>query len=174
MNVELLLSVVGVLTASFKWVYEYSEKLKWDKNRFLLDKIERLQSLDSTKCAQKCLDWNSATISFQDEKIKINDFILVEALQTHNIKHRFGHDEVILRKIFDEYFDELTKLVILSKSNLISKKNLILFMDYWFKILSGESNNKKTDVVKQIHIYLNFYGYDHLYNFLIENKNKKS
>ena len=170
MKIELLITIVGGLGAASKWVYEYARKNTWEQNRFLLEQIEKLENLESTKCAQRCLDWNSATITYQGEKIKINDDNLIESLQTHNVKHRFTPDEVMVRKIFDEYFDSLTKLIILSKSKLISKKNLIIFLDYWIKILSGEKQNKKTEVVNQIHVYLKYYGYDHLYNFLKEKK----
>jgi len=173
MDTGLMVTIGGGLAASFKWIYEYSEKIKWDKNKFLLEQIEKFQSLETTQLAQKCLDWNSASITYEGVIIKFNDETLIDALETHNIKHSFSKEEVKLRKIFDEYFDGLTKLVILSKSKLISKENLILFLEYWFDILSGYANNKKRELVEQIHNYLTFYGYTNLLNFIINNIQNK-
>jgi len=173
MDTGLMVTIGGGLAASFKWVYEYSGKIKWDKNKFLLEQVEKFQSLETTQLAQKCLDWNSATIVYGGQTIKFNDETLIDALKTHNVKHSFSSSEVAIRKIFDEYFDGLTKLVILSKSKLISEENLILFLEYWFDILSGDAHNKKRDLVEQIHLYLNFYGYSNLLNFLIKNTQNK-
>jgi hypothetical protein len=169
MDIEVILSVGGGLAAGFKWIYEYSEKLKWDKNKFLLEQIEKFENHESTQSVQRCLDWNSITVTYMGSTFKVNDDILYEALQTHNIKHKFTTEEVLIRKMFDEYFDNLTRLVILSKSKLISEENLILFLEYWFDILSGYVHNKKRNNTEQIHNYLQFYGYLHLYNFLIKN-----
>ena len=173
MNLELLLSIVGGLVASFKWIYEYSELRKWNKNKFLLEEVDKFMALESTKCIHIILDWNAASIVYEGEKIKFNDKIIMDALQTHNIKHSFKPDEVIIRKLFDEYFDNLTKFVILSKSKLITEDNLILFLEYWFDILSGDSHSKDRELIEQIHTYLDFYGYQHLFEFLVNNTQNK-
>lgn len=173
MSVELLLTTGCALGAGFKWVYEYSEKLKWEKNKFLLEQIEKFQSQESTQIVQKCLDWNGFTLNYNGISFKVDDESLIQALKTHNIKHKFNQEEVILRKLFDEYFDNLTKFVILSKSKLISEKNLILFLEYWFDILSGDSKNKDREYIEQLHTYLTYYDYLHLYNFLLKNTQNK-
>jgi hypothetical protein len=173
MNIELIIATGGAVATGLKWVYEYTEKRKWEKNKFLLEQVEKFQNLETTICAEKCLDWNSATITYGSRDIKFDDKVLFDALTTHDKKHKFNQDEVTIRKIFDNYFDNLTKLIILSKSKIISEKNLILFLEYWFDILSGDSHSKNRELVEQIHSYLNFYGYTHLYDFLIYNTQNK-
>lgn len=173
MEIELLITAGCALGTGLKWVYEYSEKLKWDKNKFLLEQIEKFQNQESTKIVQKCLDWNGFTLNYDGKSFRVNDEFLIESLKTHNFKHKFTHEEVIMRKLFDEYFDNLTKFVIFTKSNLIYEKNLILFLEYWFDILSGDAKNKDREYVEQLHTYLKFYDYTHLYNFLIKNTQNK-
>ena len=169
MEIELIIAAV----AGLKWVYEYTEQRKWEKNKFLLDEVEKFMSLESTKCVHKILDWNSANIFYEGEKIKFNDKILLDALQTHNVKHSFNSTEVVIRKLFDEYLDNLTKFIILSKSKLIEEKNLVLFLEYWFDILSGDSHSKDRELVEQFHKYMDFYNYKNLYIFLIRNTQNK-
>ena len=169
MSIEIILAVFGALTAVFKWVFEYSNKLKWEKNKFLLEEIEKFSSIESTKNAQKILDWNSIIIKINDDHILVNDEILFESMQTHDSKHKFSSEEVKLRGLFDEYFDNLTKMVLMCKTGMIPENNFRLFMKYWFKILSGDSKNKSSKILIQIRKYLDFYGYNDLLNF-IDNK----
>lgn len=177
MKIELILSIAGALCAAFKWVYEYSRKLKWEMNVFLLEQIEKFRSLESTRAMEKILDWNSAYVSFQNERMLVNDSMLEGAFKTHNIKHTFTKEEVKLRSIFDEYFDNLTKLIFMTKVGLADKKNLILFLEYWFRILSGISKSKSKEVLNEMWKYMEYYGYVDLIQFMEEYresiKNKK-
>jgi hypothetical protein len=56
--------------------------------------------------------------------------------------------------MFDEYFDDLNELRLLSETGLINEKNFRLFMKYWFEILSGKKSNKSKKVLLQIKSYL--------------------
>ena len=47
--------------------------------------------------------------------------ILSSCSTSYNVKHSFNSTEVIIRKLFDEYLDNLTKFIILSKSKLIEE-----------------------------------------------------
>lgn len=170
MSIEIILAIFGALAAAFKWVFEYSNKLKWEKNKFLLEEIEKFSHIQSTKNAQKILDWNSITIILNEEIVYVNDEILFESMQTHNLKHKFSKDEVKIRGLFDEYFDNLTKMVLMCKTGMIPENNFRLFMKYWFNIISGDSKNKSSKSLDQIRKYLNFYGYKDLINFIDEKK----
>jgi hypothetical protein len=171
MNIELILSITGALAAAFKWIYEYSRKLKWEMNVFLLEQIEKFRGLESTKAMEKMLDWNAIYISLQDERILVNDLMLIGAFKTHDIKHTFTGDEAKLRNVFDEYFDNLTKFIFMAQAGLVDKKNLVLFLEYWFKILSGISKSKSHEVLNEMWKYMNFYGYVDLIQFIEEYKN---
>lgn len=154
-----------------KWVYEYSNKLKWDKNKFLVDRLEFFLKDKNTHNVHLILDWNKISIQLENEKLEIDDEILLNALKTHDVKHRFNKTELYIRKSFDDYFDKLTELIILSESGMVNKKNLKNFLGYWIKILNGSKKNKPNEVHDQIIKYMKYYEFDKLYNFINEPKN---
>lgn len=168
MNIELVITIIGGLSASFKWIYEYSKKLEWEKNKFMLDELEKFNSQSYVKIAEKMLDWNEIQVVIDKQIINVNDESLCEAIKTHDIKTSFSLEEVAIRKVFDEYFDSLTKLIFMSKVDLINQDNLKVFLDYWFKILSGKTENKPNNFVYAVRDYLTFYGFETLKNFLDE------
>lgn len=167
MSIEILLTIAGGIGTSSKWVYEYTKKLKWEKNKFLLEKLEIFHSLESTKIMETLLDWNGTNVIINGKEIFIDDNILLNSLYTHDVKHSFTTLEFELRHIFDDYFDNLTKLIFMSKSGLIDKKNLVMFMEYWLKILSGNTNNKSRELMEQINKYLEFYEFTTLRDFIL-------
>lgn len=156
---------IAVITGA-KWVYEYTKKLTWDKNVFLLERYEKFKSKESAKAMQLLLDWNKITITLNGESLRVNDELLFESFQTHNVKTSFTKEEAALRKLFDEYFDDLNEFRLLAETGLISEKNYRLFMKYWFEILTGKKSNKPKKVLDQIEIYLKYYGYSDLFDFM--------
>lgn len=167
MELEIFFTLVAGTFTAGKWVYEYSEKLRWEKNKFLLSELERFHSNETNQVAEILLDWNGTNVKIGDEEMFVDDKILYDSLQTHDKKHKFSKQEFLIRGVFDEYFDNLTKLIFMSKVKLIEKKNLIMFLQYWFRILKGNNKNKSEELVKQINNYLNFYGYEELYEFIV-------
>lgn len=162
------LYITAIITGA-KWVYEYSNKLKWDKNKFLLDRLEVFFKDKNTQNIEMVLDWNKIKIESDGVEYKINDDILFEALQTHDIKHSFDSTELYLRGAFDDYFDKLTEFIILAESGMISKKNLRKFLHYWIDILNGKKKSKSKKLVNQFSKYLEFYGYNKLKKFIEKN-----
>jgi len=163
------LYITAIIT-SIKWVYEYSNKLKWEKNKFLLERLKLFFQDKNTKNVQLILDWNKIKINYNEEIILVDDDILYEALQTHDVKHKFNSTEIFLRNSFDEYFDKLTEFVILAESGMISKKKLRTFLKYRIYILSSKKNSKNNKMINQFKVYMTFYGYEKLFSFI---NNKK-
>ena len=158
--------LIAGLATSVKWVWEYSQSRKFEKNKFLLERIEKFNNLESTQKVQKILDWNAITIDIDGVDTKIDDSILVEALKTHDQKSSFDSKEVYIREIFDDYFTGLTELIILSETGLVDEKNLKKFLQYWIDILNGTKKNKPGVFVKIIGNYLSFYEYTEVLKFL--------
>lgn len=163
---------ITALVTGFKWVYEYSNKLKWERNKFLLDRLEIFFKDENTKNIQLILDWNKIKINYENQQYIITDEILLEALKTHDEKHSFNPTEKILRGAFDEYFDKLTEFLILVESGMISEKNFYNFMRYWIEIMNGKKRSKSKKIVDQFLKYLDFYGYDKLKYFLLKDPKK--
>ena len=154
------------LATTLKWVWEYSEGRKFEKNKFLLERIEKFNSQPSTQKMQKLLDWNAIKIEINGNRTKVDDDILIEALKTHNNKKSFNPTEVYIREIFDKYLTGLTELIILSKTGLVDKKNLKKFIQYWINILNGTKKNKPKLLVDTFQKFIDFYGYSEVSEFL--------
>jgi hypothetical protein len=166
MTIEEKITLGAAVITGVKWVYEYTKKLTWDKNKFLLERYEKFKSKESTKAMHLLLDWNKITISLDGNPMKVDDEMLFQSFQTHNNKTSFTKDEAALRKMFDEYFDDLNEFRLLSETGLISEKNFRLFMKYWFEILSGKKSNKSKKVLNQMESYMKYYGYNDLLVFM--------
>jgi hypothetical protein len=159
-------AIVGGMYAAFKWVYEYSQKLKWEKNKFLLERFEVFNAKESVKKMHKFLDWNSSYTEFGDKRYLVDDVIMFNALETHKNKKTYTALEFMLREVFDEYFDSLNELVLLAKAGMIDEKNLRLFLKYWLQIMNGTKKSKKQEFLMQLEEYISFYGYDNVHEFI--------
>lgn len=158
--------LIAGLAAAFKWIYEYSQQRKFEKNKFLLERIEKFYESEDIKIVQKLLDWNGTKIQYGNKEYIIDDTILTGALETHNNKSSFNQTEVLIRKLFDNYFDELNELVILYDCGLVDGDNLKKFLRYWIDILNGEKKNKPKSLISAIDKYLEFYGYQDVKDFI--------
>ena len=157
-----ILPLVSAVAVGLKWVLDYSETKKWEKNKFLLDRLEQFEMLDSTKKIHKMLDWNKCKIDGET----ITDEILISSLGTHNNRSTFTLTESKIRSLFDEYFDNLNKLIVLCETGLVDEKNLRIYLKYWFDIISGDKRNKPKEFITKLHSYLDFYDYDKVLTFL--------
>lgn len=163
--VKIYLPLIGAFLALFKWLYEYTKNLNWQQNKYLVEQYHRFLEKASTKYVHQILDYNSQ-IPFIDD-IEVNDDIVQCALTTHDLKDNFNDIEYAIRKCFDEYFDDLTELIILGECELIDLNNLKILLGYYFRLLKG-SENKKMSYTKAIQRYLKFYGYNYVVDFLEE------
>jgi hypothetical protein len=166
MNVEIKVTIIIAVITGIKWVYEYTKQRQWEKNKYLVDRLDLFKSKDYVKVMHKLLDWNKVTVEINNKEVKVNDDILYEAFTIHKIKPTFTLTESELRTIFDNYFDDLTELLVLSEIGLIDETKLEKYMKYWFDIIKGKTGKKELKLINQIHTYLEYYGYDDLYYFL--------
>lgn len=156
----------GIITAC-KWLYEYQKKQKWEKNKYLIERLKDFNETPSTKQINKILNYNDGIPFILNGKEKlIDDNVVINSLITHDRKEKFTDLEYEIRNIFDEYFDNLSELIILSKCKLIDSKNIKLLLNYYIKILNGSSNYKSEKYINTLKSYLKFYDYDNLYNFI--------
>lgn len=157
--------ITGV-AASIKWIWEYSESRKFEKNKFLLERIERFSEKSSIQTVQRLLDWNRISIEVNGETQVIDDAFLITALLTHDVKNQFTLTEVHIRQIFDDYFTGISELTMLAKTGLVDSTNLKKFMRYWIDILNGSNLNKPKEFSETIKLYLAFYGYADVLDFI--------
>ncbi len=55
MNTELKISTLIAIIAGVKWVYEYTKQLKWEKNKYLIDRLDLFKNKEHVKIVHKLL-----------------------------------------------------------------------------------------------------------------------
>jgi len=164
---ENFILIAGV-SAAGKWIWEYSQQRKFEKSKFLLEKIESFNQSEEVKVVHKLLDWNLITVKYNNIEYQIDDQILIDALITHDKKNKYSKTEVMIRGIFDFYFDQLNELIILCDCGLVDERNLRRFLKYWILILNGSKNNKSNNFSERVKNYLTFYGYHDVHKFIFK------
>ena len=166
-DVSNLIVIIGGFIAFGKWIYEIVQNYKWERNKFLLEKLEEFRKKDNTKIFHQILDWNGSKIKINGKEFRVDDLLLITSLDLQTDREVFQTEELLIRNTIDEYFDDLTTLVFMVKVGLIDEDYFRNFMSYWFNILKGDG--RKPEIVsKKIKKYLKYYGYEELYNFMIE------
>lgn len=164
------LTIIGGILAIVKWLYETQKQRNWETNKYLIEKLEEFQKKGSTTTIHNILDYNEgAPVFLGSNKISeeaLNDQIIIDSLVTHDKKQIFTDVEIGIRGLFDQYFDNLTQLILMSKCGLIDEKNLKLLLQYYINIMNGKSERKSKEYVEQIKKYLKFYNYDLVLEFI--------
>jgi hypothetical protein len=154
--------------AAAKGVYEYSQKRKFEKNLFLHEQMNKFFAIEEVIVVHRLLDWNATKIQYNGIDYYFDDASILAGIQTHDRKNKFNEKEVVVRKVFDRYFDELNHLIILKDCNLIDESNLRKFLRYWIDILKGNKRNKPEIVITSILQYLDFYDYKDVKKFILK------
>ncbi len=161
----MLLTIVFALAGGAKWVYEYTKNLKWQRAKFLSEKMKEFFTDPEIKKALVILDWNSAKIEMANrsgEKIeyKFDDYIIMEALTTHDKKHSFTFEERQVRNLFDYFFDRLSEINVWIETGLIEEKQAKIYLKYWIDIIKGNRKSKSRNYTECLQKYLDFYNFE--------------
>jgi hypothetical protein len=165
------LAFIGLIAAVFKWLYETQKQRKWETNKYLFERYKEFEEKTSTEHVHRILDYNRVTsikLEIEDKKFSgdLDDYLVMTSLRTHNQNGKFSELEYLIRCTFDDYFDNLTELILLSKCGLIDEKNLRLLLSYYINILNGNSRRKDPEYIEQIKNYLKFYNYSLVLEFI--------
>ena len=167
---ELTLKITALLLSFFvfiKGIKEYSKTQKWKKLEFVSKEIKEFFNEPDVKRAMLLLDWNSNSfdIYLSKEKREIavdfNDKDILGSLMTHEERFAFTEKEVIIKRVFDAFFERLTMFENYIETGLIEAKDLAPYLSYWIKILADPSNHRKSAEIKtQLWKYVDYYGYE--------------
>lgn len=169
MNPEILIQLLAVLISAFivlKGIREYKEAQRWKKLEFVSKEIKEFFNDAEIKRALQMLDWNACSVPLNpgeigdETKFSCSDEKILDALRTHDQKSRFTPEEVVIKKIFDNFLDKLTMFENYIETGLINAKDIQPYLEYWIKILADPKNDRKDKKVRdQIWKYIDQYGY---------------
>jgi hypothetical protein len=174
MSIDLELGIkIGAFIISLliliKGIYEYTIAQKWKKAEFLSKEIKEFFNDFEIKRALILLDWNENEIPLKPNEmegktiLKIDDNLIISSLFTHKQREKSEKENILLKGIFDVFFDRLNMFENYIEAGLIKTKDLKPYLIYWINILADPMNErKKKEVRAQIWKYIDEYGYHEL------------
>ncbi len=171
-EIELVLKIgafVITVLLFIKGIYEYTKAQKWKKAEFVSKEIKEFNSDFDMKRAMILLDWTANELELKvnelgaKNKLSFTDELIVSSLQTHKERDRFSEEEVVIKCVFDAFFDRLILFDHYLEAGLIQAKDIKPYLNYWIAILADPQNNRKSKEVRtQIWEYMDEYGYGRL------------
>jgi len=152
-----------------KGVFEYTKAQKWKKAEFVSKEIKEFNADFNMKRAMVLLDWNENEIELKNNELgsknqlSFTDELIISSLQTHKQKNEFEDEEVVIKSIFDAFFDRLILFDNYIETGLIQVKDIKPYLNYWVAILADPQNGRKSKEVRtQIWKYIDEYEYNQL------------
>lgn len=167
---------IGAFSITFllfiKGVYEYTKAQQWKKAEFVASEIKAFYSDFDIKRALMMLDWNSNELDLKPnemegkQKLHFDDVLITSALHTHKVRPAFSAEEVLIKGVFDTFFDRLIMFDNYIETGLIATKDIKPYLIYWIKILADNQNHRKSNAVRtQIWLYIDEYGFNRVRDF---------
>ena len=158
----LLLAAVGGVFALWRWMVDQ----RWRRVPYAQSRIKEFREKKNTIKAFEILDLVDEELEFEPlnnsgnaEKIAITDEFLVGALSTFDQKEVNDDKEVIVRRIFDEFFEDLGNFQSDIDAKLIKAEDIKPYLEYWMGELTGRGLIYNAKFAKQVARYLAFFKY---------------
>ena len=169
LSFEMLLKIGAFLVSIvllLKGILEYKKAQNWKKSEFVSKEIKELLNDFEIKRALVLLDWNANNLSLADNEIEnlkyfyFTDELIYNSLKTHRELSNFSDKEVVIKKIFDNFFDRIGWFDIYIQTGLIETKDIKPYLIYWINIIADETNERKdNDLREQMWRYIKEYNY---------------
>jgi hypothetical protein len=157
----LILATAGGIFALWRWTIDQ----KWRRVQHAQSLVKNFLEKKNTIKAFEILDTTgeveceSTYNSKMKEAIEITDEFLIGALSTFDQKDGNDDREVIIRDIFDSYFDELNTFQSHIETGLVEIQDIQPYLEYWMLQLTGRGRVRGPAFGKQTAKYLDFFGY---------------
>lgn len=163
--IEPVIKIIGlVLTvATIFFTYRtYVASEKWKQAEFTIAKFKEFSSNKSVGFVNVLLDNRTCALPLFGEgsMVYLSDDALESALIVDTVNFEFSDTEIEIRKIFKEYFDQLSLFNRYAKSNLIKYEQIKPYILYQTEIIADPKNKRKLKPLRRkIWDYLHYYGF---------------
>lgn len=163
--VEPVIKVIGLALTVTTIIFTYRtyvESEKWKKAEFTISKFKEFSSNPSVSFVNVLLDNHTCSLPLfrKDSLIYITDDAIASALVIDTVYDDFSKTETEIRKIFKEYFDQLSLFNRYAKSNLIKYEEIKPYILYQASIVADTTNSRKDNPLRRkIWGYLHYYGF---------------
>jgi predicted nucleotidyltransferase len=158
----IILATAGGGFALWRWTVDQ----KWRRVQHAQSLVEKFLDKRNTIKAFEILDTigevecESMYNLGKKETINITDKFLIGALSTFDQRTENDDNEIIVRDIFDDFFDDLGTFQSHIDTKLIKLKDIKPYLEYWIQELTGHGRVHNVKFGNQVAKYLDFFGYD--------------
>jgi hypothetical protein len=158
----LIVATIGGAFALWRWMVDQ----KWRRVQHAQSLVEKFLEKRNTIKAFEILDTigdvecTSKYDAKKKETIDITDEFLIGALSTFDQKKENDESEIVIRDIFDDFFDDLSTFQGHIESGLIKLQDIRPYLEYWMGELGGHGRVRSTDFADQVARYLNYFGFE--------------
>jgi len=157
--VAFVVAVVGGSFALWRWIIDQ----RWRRVQHAQSLIREFLTKPNTNKAFEIIDTEGEGNFDTDDKhvttIEIKDAFLIEALSTFDQKQDSSEDELVVREIFDEFFEDLNGFQHHVDSRLIKLRDVAPYLEYWMRALTGRERVRNIDFARQCATFLTYFGY---------------
>lgn len=160
-------AIVGGLFGFYKSFIEYRNAQKWKKAEFLAKEAKEFFADRNVSRALLFLDYKENDIPVYDNEIEgkksihYNNELLMRSLDPERNITEFSQEEVLIRKIFDDFLTKLGFFNHYLESNLVTLKDIIPYLGYWVDVLANPNKSKRNKyLMNRIWLYIDKYSQD--------------
>jgi hypothetical protein len=153
-----LAAVIGGAFAIWRWMVDQ----RWRRVQYAQTLIKEFIEKDNTKKAFEILDTEGPVDFVANEEmiaIDITDQFLIGALSTFDQKAGNTDEELIVRTVCDEFFDDLSIFQSHIEAGLIRLNDISPYLEYWIKALSGRGKIRGLGFARQAALFMDYFGY---------------
>jgi hypothetical protein len=151
-------ATIGGAFALWRWMIDQ----RWRRVQYAQTLIKEFIEKENTKKAFEILD-TEGTIFFVENgrttTIDITDEFLIGALSTFDQKANNSDEEVVVRRICDDFFDDLSIFQSHIEAKLIRLNDISPYLEYWIRALSGRGKIRSREFARQAAMFMDYFGY---------------
>ncbi len=154
-------SIVAVLIGLYKSFIEYRNAQRWKRAEFVSKEVKEFFADKNVSRALIFLDYRENDIPVYENELegkttlRYNNEILLSALDTEKSIEDFTAEELLIRKIFDDFFTKLGFFNHYLDTKLVDIKDIKPYFDYWMNLLANpQKSYRNKKVMHQIWLFI--------------------
>ena len=162
--------LLGGIIAFAVGLQQYWKAQRWKRVEFVANEMKMFVEDEAAKAAMVMLDWRRKQLSLyryrgdsdKDQRVWVDYDLVADSLGTDPDEH-YEKERAAIREIFDRYLGYLERFNSFIESKVVKANDLVPYMQYWTKLLSG-ADEKAPEVSKkvlpQFWVFVDHYGYE--------------
>lgn len=160
-------TIIAGLFGFYKSFMEYRNAQKWKKAEFLAKEAKEFFADKNVSRALIFLDYTQNDIPVYENEIegkkslRYNNELLMLAFGEERHITQFSQEELLIRKIFDDFLTKLGFFNHYVETKLITLDDLRPYLGYWMDVLANPNKSKRNKpLMNQIWQYIDKYSQD--------------